>query len=154
FNMAQTLAIPVFMLAVAAVWLIAKVSRRRGASLARLLLVVQSVLLVALLIFSVTAKPSEDPFGMAAGLAVLIAVSAMACQFALLRLALPQVVSTAVMTGNLTNTVLSLMDLLSKERTLQFADVSRLKRSLYLLIGFLFGCVIAAVAVSMLRDWA
>src|SRR5260221_12390728 len=53
FNLAQTLAIPVFMLAVVAVWLIGEASHRHGASLARLLLVVQSVLLAALLLFSV-----------------------------------------------------------------------------------------------------
>src|SRR5690348_18383748 len=37
FDSAQVLAIPVFMLALAVTWLIAQVSRRRGASLARLL---------------------------------------------------------------------------------------------------------------------
>lgn len=154
FNVAQALAIPVFMLAVAAVWLIAEASHRRGASLARLLLVVQTVLLAALLIFSVITKPSEDPFGMTAGVAVMIAVSAIACQFALLRLAIPGAISTAVMTGNLTNTVLLLMGLLARGRTFPSADANRLKISLRLLIGFLLGCVIAAVAVPMLRDWA
>ena len=88
-----------------------------------------------------------------AGIAVMIAVSAMACQYALLRLAMPHVVSTAVMTGNLTNTVLSLMDVLSK-RPLLPIDSGRLKRSLYLLFGFLLGCIVAAPAVSMLGDWA
>ena len=151
FNLAQVLAVPVFMLAIAATWLIAEVSHRRGANLARLLLVVQSTLLAALLIFSVIAKPSDDPFGWAAGVAVRIAVSAMSCQDVLLRLALPHVVSTAAMTGNLTNAVLSLMDLLSKGR---IADTSRLKRSLNLLAGFLLGCMAAAVAVPLLRDWA
>jgi uncharacterized membrane protein YoaK (UPF0700 family) len=154
FNVAQLLAIPVFMLAVAAVWLIAEASHRGGVSLARLLLVIQSMLLAALLLFSVITRPSDDPFGVTAGVAAMIAVCAMACQYALLRLALPQVVSTAVMTGNLTNTVLSLMDLLSKGRVSPSVDASRLKRSLHLLAGFLSGCVIAAVAVSTLRDWA
>jgi uncharacterized membrane protein YoaK (UPF0700 family) len=116
--------------------------------------VVQFVLLVALLIFSVVTKPSADPYGVTAGIAVMIAVSAIACQYALLRLALPKVVSTAVMTGNLTNAVLSLMVLLSKGRALPSADAGRLKQSLHLLIGFLLGCVVAAVAVAMLRDWA
>ncbi|MGX5828182.1 YoaK family protein [Mesorhizobium sp. 43Arga] len=153
FNRAQLLAIPVYMLAVAATWLIAKVSHRDGTSLARLLLVVQSVLLAGLLIFCVTTKPSDDPFGVAAGVAVLIAVSAMACQFALLRLALPHAGSTAVMTGNVTNFVLSLMDLLSKGRASPPADANRVKKSLNLLVGFLFGCVVAAVVVPVLRDW-
>ena len=154
FNLAQALAIPVFMLALAVVWLIAQASHRRGASLARLLLLVQFLLLAAVLIFSVVTKPSANPHGLMAGIAVMIAVSAMACQYALLRLALPGATSTAVMTGNLTNTVLSLMDMLSNKRPLMTVDAGRLKRSLYLLFGFLVGCIVAAAAISLLADWA
>ena len=154
FNLAQALAIPVFMLALAVVWLIAQASHRRGASLARLLLLVQFLLLAAVLIFSVVTKPSANPHGLMAGIAVMIAVSAMACQYALLRLAVPGAISTAVMTGNLTNTVLSLMDMLSNKRPLMTVDAGRLKRSLYLLFGFLVGCIVAAAAISLLADWA
>src|SRR5882724_941834 len=154
FNPAQILAIPVFMLAVATVWLIAQASDRRGPSLARLLLLVQFLLLAAVLIFSVITRPSADPQGIAAGVAVMIAVAAMACQYALLRLAIPGAISTAVMTGNLTNTVLALMDLLAKDRALLPADADRLRRSLRLLFGFLLGCVVAACAVALLGDWA
>ena len=153
-NVAQALAIPAFMLAVAAVWLIAQASDRRGPSLARLLLLVQFLLLAAVLIFSVLTRPSADPRGLTAGIAVMIAVSAMACQYALLRLAIPGAISTAVMTGNLTNTVLSLMDLLSRHGALLPVDAGRLKRSLQLLFGFLVGCVVSASAVSVLGDWA
>ena len=153
FNSAQVLAIPVFMLAVAVVWLIANASHRRGPSLARLLLSIHFLLLVAILVFSVAAKPSIDPRGSAAGIAVLIAVSAMACQYALLRLAIPGAISTAVMTGNLTNAVLSSMDLLSRGSPLLPDFTHRLKKALHLLLGFLVGCVIAAAAVSVLGDW-
>src|SRR5262249_55735240 len=152
FNSAQALAIPAFMLAVAIVWLIAQASRRRGLSLARLLLWVQFLLLAAILIFSVAAKPSADPQGLTAGIAVMIAVSAMACQFALLRLAMPGAISTAVMTGNLTNAVLSLMDLLSRRSRPD--DALRLQRALHLLCGFLLGCIMSAAALSVLGDWA
>jgi len=153
-NLAQALAIPVFMLALAAAWLIARASDRRGPRLARLLLVIQLLLLAAVLVFSVLTKPSANPHGLMAGIAVMIAVSAMACQYALLRLAIPGAISTAVMTGNLTNTVLSLMDTLPKRRPLMAVDADRLKRSLRLLFGFLAGCMVAAAAVSMLGDWA
>ena len=78
----------------------------------------------------------------------------MAFQYALLRLALPKAVSTAVMTGNLTNAVLSLMELTSPRRPLMPVGRERLKSSLRLLIGFLVGCVVAAAAISVLRDWA
>jgi uncharacterized membrane protein YoaK (UPF0700 family) len=154
FNLAQALAIPMFVLALAVVWLIAQASHRRGPSLARLLLLVQFLLLAAVLIFSVITKPSTSQYGLMAGIAVMIAVSAMACQYALLRLAIPGAISTAVMTGNLTNTVLSLLDLLSRRHPLLPVDAGRLRRSLHLLFGFLLGCVVGAAAVSLLEDWA
>ena len=155
WDLAQALAIPVFMLAVAAAWLIARASSLHGVALTRLLLVIQFLLLLAVLTFSVSTTPSANPHGLMADIAVMIAVCAMAFQYALLRLALPKAVSTAVMTGNLTNTVLSLMEMLSPtQQHLMTVDRGRLKRSLHLLIGFLVGCLVAAVAISMLRDWA
>ena len=154
WNLAQALAIPVFMLAVAAAWLIARASGLHGVALTRLLLVIQFLLLLAVLVFSVTTAPSADPRGLMAGIAVMIAVCAMAFQYALLRLALPKAVSTAVMTGNLTNAVLSLMELLSPRQPLMPVDRGRLKSSLRLLVGFLAGCLMAAVGVSFMGDWA
>jgi hypothetical protein len=53
-----------------------------------------------------------------AGITVMIAVSAIACPYALLRLAVPGALSTAVMTGNRTNTVLSLLDTRSPNQPL------------------------------------
>ena len=154
WNLAQALAIPVFMLAVAAAWLIARASSLHRAVLTRLLLVIQFLLLAVVLVFSVTTAPSANPHGLMAGIAVMIAVSAMAFQYALLRLALPKVVSTAVMTGNLTNAVLSLLEMLSPQQPLMPVNLERLKSSLRLLSGFLVGCVVAAAAISVLGDWA
>jgi len=153
-NPAQVLAIPVFMLAVAAVWLLARTSGRRGPSLARLLLLTQFLLLASVLIFSAITKPSINPHGLMAGITAMIAVSAMACQFTLLRLAFPVAPSTAVMTGNLTNTVLSLVDSLSRTHHLMAGDAERLRGSSHLLIGFFGGCIVAAGAVSLFGDWA
>jgi uncharacterized membrane protein YoaK (UPF0700 family) len=153
-NLASVLAIPVFISALAVVWLVARASRRPALPLAQLLLVVQLLLLTGVWIFSVIAKPSASPHGLMAGIAAMIAVSAMACQYALFRLAMPHAVSTAVMTGNLTNTVLSLMDALSPSHALMTAVADRSRISLHLLIGFLIGCMVAAAAVSMIGDWA
>jgi uncharacterized membrane protein YoaK (UPF0700 family) len=118
------------------------------------LLIVQFVLLAIVLTFSVLTRPSSNPHGLMAGIAVMIAVSAMACQYALLRLALPRAVSTAVMTGNLTNATLTVMEILSKRGSIMAADARRLTGSLALLAGFLIGCLVAAAAVSVLADWA
>lgn len=153
-NLTQILAIPVFIVAVAATWLLARTSRKRGPNLMRLLLLVQFLLLACVLIFSVVTNPSAKPHGLMACIAAMMAVSAMACQFALLRLTLPVAPSTAVMTGNLTNAVLSLVDANSQTQPLLMGDTGRLKASLHLLIGFFVGCVVAAAALSPLGEWA
>jgi uncharacterized membrane protein YoaK (UPF0700 family) len=153
-NLAQVLAIPVFAIAVALVWLIARASASRGPALLRLLLLVQFLLLASVLLFSVITKPSAAPHGTMADIAAMIAVSAMACQFALLRVALPVAPSTAVMTGNLTNAVLSSLDTISRGPLSTVSDGARLRSSLHLLIGFFGGCVAAAIAVTCVGDWA
>lgn len=153
-NMAQILAVPVFIIAVAAVWMIAKASRRRGPGLVRPLLLVQFLLLAGVLTYCVVYSPAANPRGVSAGIAAMIAVSAMACQFALLRLALPVAPSTAVMTGNLTNTVLSLLETLSPGDPLMTGPKERLERTLHLVVGFCVGCVIGAAAVSWAGNWA
>jgi uncharacterized membrane protein YoaK (UPF0700 family) len=152
-NPAQILAIPVFILAVAATWLIAKVSGRRGTGLMRPLLLMQFLLITCLLIFSVITKPSADPHGLMATVAAMIAVTAMGCQFALLRLTLPVAPSTAVMTGNLTNAVLGLVDLSSRTPLMESGS-RRLTGALHLLVGFFVGCVLATAALMYLGDWA
>jgi uncharacterized membrane protein YoaK (UPF0700 family) len=153
-NPAQALAIPVFMLAVAATWWVAKTSGMRGPRLARLLLLIQFLLLAGVLIFTVVTGAAANPRGVTAAVAAMIAVSAMACQYALLRLATPRAPSTAVMTGNLTYAVLSLMDATSRDQPLIDNAGERLRRTVPLLIGFFGGCVVAAAAVAFLGSWA
>ena len=153
-NPAQILAVPVFILAVAATWLIARASGKRGTGLIRLLLLIQFLLITCLLIFSVITKPSADPHGVMATIAAMIAVTAMGSQFALLRLTLPVAPSTAVMTGNLTNAVLAIVDSSSRTRPLMESDSRRLTGALHLLIGFFVGCVLATAALIYVGDWA
>ena len=153
-NPAQILAIPVFILAVAVTWLIAKGSGRRGSGLMRLLLLIQFLLIACLLIFSIITKPSADPHSLMATITAMIAVTAMGCQFALLRLTLPVAPSTAVMTGNLTNAVLGLVDSSSRTQPLMESDSRRLSGALHLLVGFFVGCVLATFALTYLGDWA
>src|SRR5262249_46828033 len=93
-KIAQVLTVPVFIVAVGAVWLIAKASDRRGPALVRPLLFVQCLLLTCVLTFSVMSGPVLEPQGLMAIFVAMIAVSAMVCQFALLRLAVPGAPST------------------------------------------------------------
>jgi uncharacterized membrane protein YoaK (UPF0700 family) len=152
-NVNQILAVPVFILAVGCVWLIAEALRKGGAALARPLLVVQFLLLTCVLIVSVAFHSTAHPNGFAPSIAGMIAVCAMACQFSLLRLAVPGAPSTAVMTGNLTKTVLSLLDTLSQRPVVEDAR-EQLKKTLQLIVPFFCGCLAGAGALSWLGDWA
>ena len=75
-------------------------------------------------------------------------------QFALLRLTVPGAPSTTVMTGNVTNTVLSLLDTLSRSEPLMEGAKERLRKTAQLVVGFFAGCIAGAAAVSWLGDWA
>ena len=153
-NIAQVLAVPVFIVAVAGTWLIAAASGKRGARLSGLLLLVHLLLLACVLLFSVCTDASSNPHGLAGTVAAMTAVSAMACQYALLRMTMPVAPTTAVMTGNLTTTCLHLMDPLSPSPLLMMKDPAQARGTLHLLIGFFVGCVSAAVAVTFCGDWA
>ena len=152
---AQFLAIPVFVVAVAATWLIAKASGWHGPRLLRLLLVAQFLLIACVLIVSVITKPSTNPNALMGTIAAMIAVSAMACQFALLRLTMPVAPTTAVMTGNLTTTFLFLFDTTVHSEVLMMRDTEKLRGTAHLLIGFLVGCLLSAGAIAFLgHEWA
>jgi uncharacterized membrane protein YoaK (UPF0700 family) len=153
-NMDQIIAVPIFIVAVACLWLISRLSGRRGVALTRLLLLVHLLLLTIVWIFSILNHPSANPAGVPADIAAMFAVSAMACQFALLQLAIPGAPSTAVMTGNLTKTVLSLLDTMWPRELMPHPNSEQLKENLALVFSFFLGCVAGAVASSWLRDWA
>jgi uncharacterized membrane protein YoaK (UPF0700 family) len=91
----------------------------------------------------------------------MIAVSAMATQFSLLQLTLPGAPSTAVMTGNLTKTVLAFLEttsesqgLISERQPLIKDARQQLRTALQAVIGFFAGCLLGAGGVSKLGDWA
>src|SRR5262249_39725489 len=72
-RLAQILAGPVFMMAAAAAWLIARAWDRRGPALLRPLLLVQFLLLGGVLILSVVSASAANPHGFLAGLTAMIA---------------------------------------------------------------------------------
>lgn len=151
-NPVQVIAIPVFVIAVAVVWLLASAWGRDRPHLLTLLLTLHFVLLAGVLICGVSTHSFSSHDDFTSGLTAMIAVSAMACQFALLRLALPGGPSTAVMTGNLTDAMLALLDVFAA-KSITTANRSKLLRSVYLIAGFVVGCLAAAAALPFLGDW-
>ncbi len=121
---------------------------------ARLLLSVQLLLFVLVLLLSLAFNPETNRTSVMGIVTPLAAVSAIASQYALLRLTVPGAPSTAVMTGNTTNLVLSLLDSLSRGEPLIKAPKEQLKRTVGALGGFFAGCFVGALAVSWIGNWA
>jgi len=139
----QLLIVPAFVLAVACAWLIAKLSRAHRMQPLRSLLLCQLVLLACVPLLS------RLPV-----IAAVTAACAMGCQFALIRLELPGSPSTAVMTGNVTDAVLALLDTMTARGPSTRVTSDRLKHSIQVLAGFVGGCVIAGFAVAWLNHGA
>lgn len=149
----QDLAVPVFVLATAVAWLIGRVSGLQGIHLVRLLLVGQFVLLACVLLISIKHHPSMNQGGLMFTIDAMVAVSAIAFQFALLRILTPNAPSTAVMTGNLSTSVLAVLDLMARKPLVKDAR-ERLRKQFSLLLGFFAGCTAGAAAVLWCGDWA
>ena len=149
----QVLALPVFMAATAAAWLIAKTSGLQGLRLARLLLAVQFILLVAVSVIAARYRPSLNPAGPMFTVAAMTAVAAIACQFAFLRVVMPKAPPTAVMTGHLSSFTLALSGFIAGEASTEAAR-QRLRNPFFLLLGFFGGCAAGAGAVVSFGDWS
>jgi len=149
----QVLAIPVFVAATAAAWLIARTSGFEGLRRARLLLFVQFVLLAAVFAIGIGYRPSVNPNGPMFTATAMTAVAAIAFQFAFLRVVLPKAPPTSVMTGHLSTFTLALSDSLAGA-PLAGGVTQRLRDSFFLLSGFFGGCAAGAAAVLFFGDWS
>jgi uncharacterized membrane protein YoaK (UPF0700 family) len=149
----QVLAIPVFMTATAAAWLIVKTSGLQGLRLAQLLLAAQFVLLTAVFVIAIGYRPSVNPRGPMFTAAAMTAVAAIAFQFAFLRVIMPKAPPTSVMTGHLSSFTLALSDCVAGEGLPEGAT-QRLRNPFFLLFGFLGGCAAGAGAVLFFGDWS
>jgi uncharacterized membrane protein YoaK (UPF0700 family) len=152
-NPASALAVPMFAVAVAAVWLIIRAGGR-GVALSRGVLVGQFLLIAAVLAVCVVTDAAQHPHGLAALAAVLLAAAAMASQNALLHMQVPGSPSTAVMTGNLVSAVIYTLDAVSPVPDRPPPASGRLASVLLLMGGFLLGCCAAAGVLLVDRNWA
>ncbi len=149
---AQTLAVPMFVLAV----VIADLTTRRLSDSCRsrtlVLLLLQSALLFSTFLLSVQRSHGASADGNAAFVETMLAVSAMATQNALLHLTQEKVQSTAVMTGNLVQATISALELLRPSS--HSAGKANWNASFPLLMCFFFGCIMGAALVKFVALWA
>ena len=143
---AKLLALPVFIVTVAVVCLLVRIAERYARPVLIPLLAVQTLLLAAYMGAGLASMPIVDADALSAVVTALIGIAAMAVQNAAARLALPTLVPTTVMTGNVTQFVIDAVDGLRFSATeLRAVARARLKRFLPAILSFLAGAIAGAV---------
>jgi uncharacterized membrane protein YoaK (UPF0700 family) len=152
----KVLAIPMFFAAGVFATVVAEVLRRRGHAPLPWALALECALLAAFLLVAFTLPAGRDPNAPVAVLAAMLGLSAMGVQSALVRLLMPGVASTNVMTTNTTLFAIDTGELLlgwhgkrkgDVEAAEQFAAArERLSHLIPLGIGFFVGTATGAFA--------
>jgi uncharacterized membrane protein YoaK (UPF0700 family) len=141
------LAVPVFIVVLGVVTLASETIEGAGYSSRRALLVLQAALLAGCLGLGVGLGPFANADSPTAVLVGMLAVAAMATQNALVKLTLPGVPSTAVMTTNTTQLTVDLATLLRNRGNRD--DLARARRragaTFPSIVGFVVGCAAGAV---------
>jgi uncharacterized membrane protein YoaK (UPF0700 family) len=139
------LAVPVFVVVLAAVTLVSEVIEKAPSR--RALLVLHAALLAGSLGLGVGFGPFPNADRPMAVLVGMLAIAAMATQNALVKLALPGVPSTAVMTTNVTQLTVDLATMLRGRRQPEEIDAARRRASATFpcIVGFIAGCAAGAV---------
>ena len=155
----KILAIPVFFAAGVFTTILADVLRRRGRPALVWTLALECALLAALLVLGLLVPFTRDPNAPFTLLAAMLGLSAMGVQSAAVRVLLPGVASTNVMTTNTTLFAIDTGELLlgwhgkrngDVEAAAQYASArDRLSHLIPLGIGFFLGTAIGAVAYVM-----
>ncbi len=150
------LAVPVFMAVMGLVTLASGAIARTGTSPLRPLLLLQTALLIGFLGLGVEFGGFPDADNSIAVLAGMFGVAAMATQNVLVKLALKDTPSTAVMTTNITQLTLDLSMLARSQGDAdELAKVRRRARMTFAcVIGFVAGCAAGAALEVKFGLWA
>ncbi len=147
------LAFPAFIAAVAASRLLALSVERNGRPLQRPLLLLQSTLLCACMLCGWRAQPIVDPgapWVLATG---VLGAAAMGVQNAAARLAFIDMAPTTVMTGNVTQLVLDLVELLRGGVT-EVGLRQRIQKLIWPILAFACGALCGAFVYMHVSLWA
>jgi uncharacterized membrane protein YoaK (UPF0700 family) len=148
-HMAQSLkllAFPAFILGVAAARLLVSGCERRGVAAVKPAYLLQLVLLLGFMVCGMLAEPlgsAADGLAIAAG---MLGAAAMGAHSAASKLLLSHLAPTSMMTGNVTQLVIDMVDRL--RGTADAATRARSMKFLWLVLAFALGCGAAAFAYA------
>lgn len=145
---AKLLALPAFVLAVAGTRLLALALERRGRAPLRWLLGLEVLLLAGFCLAGLACRPLGSPDGVAAVSVGMLGVAAMGVQNAIGRLGLPHLAATTVMTVNVTQAVIDLVDWARGTVAPDGPARTRMRRMLPAVLAFAVGALAGAFGVA------
>jgi uncharacterized membrane protein YoaK (UPF0700 family) len=153
--LANIISFPVFIVALAVTRLLAAGLERMHVTSLRPLLLIEFLLLTGFLALCVGGGSRPDPNAANAIVAVMLGISAMAMQNAVVQIAFKESPSTCVMTTNTTRFVIDLGEvLLGRTRNDRVKAGERAKRTGLAMIGFIVGCGLGAECQAVTGLWS
>lgn len=150
----KVLALPVFVGAAAATYALIRWRNTRGQPCEVLVLALQAVLLLLFMLLTVRALPSASADQPAVMLAGLVGVVAMAVQNVGARVVFSQLAPTTMMTGNVTQIAIDLVDLAVARGRPNEALRARIAKTWPPVAAFALGAIGGAVGVLLAGAWS
>lgn len=150
----KLLALPVFIAAACATYAVIKRRKARGRSSEVVVLLLQAVLLLVFMVLTDAALPAAHADRPAVMVAGLVGVAAMAVQNVGARVIFSQMAPTTMMTGNVTQIAIDLVDLLAARGRADDALVARVIKTWPPVIAFALGAAGGAVGVLLAGAWS
>lgn len=150
----KLLSLPVFIAAAAATYVMICKRRARGQANEAAVLLTQAAMLAVFMLLTVAALPARSADEPAVMLAGLVGVCAMAVQNVGARVVFSHLAPTTIMTGNVTQMSIDLVDLLSSRGGMDQALRARIAKTWPPVLAFAVGAVGGAVGVLMAGPWS
>lgn len=150
----KLLSLPVFMIAAAATYVVICRRRARGRASEAAVLLLQAALLLIFMLLTVAALPAEHADRPEVMLAGLVGVCAMAVQNVGARVVFSHLAPTTIMTGNVTQIAIDLVDLLSSKSGLDEALRARIAKTWPPVGAFGVGAIGGALGVALAGPWS
>lgn len=148
----KLLAMPAFVLSVAATRRMEAALEHRGRTPAPLLLI-ECALMLCFMLAGLAAAPAVDPGSLPAIASGLFAVAAMGIQNTLSRTSLAGLGPTTIMTGNTTQIIIDLVDAYHASPEQKTAIYARLRKATPAVLGFASGAALGATAYMLFGFW-
>lgn len=150
----KLLALPVFVGAAAATYALIRWRNNRGQPCEVLVLVLQAILLLAFMLLTVRALPAANANAPGVMLAGLVGVVAMAVQNVGARAVFTHLAPTTMMTGNVTQIAIDLVDLAIARGRPDEALRARILKTWPPVVAFALGAIGGAVGVLLAGAWS